>query len=304
MNNQLPVVKSDQIRKFYGGLSTPTIILQSLNNWFGQCNALDILYLRDVSDHDKIWLTLREDFLPKQVLGEFACWCAEQALKKSIKNDPRSVAAIQAKRDWLAGRITDNQLDDAEAAADSAATDIAIASPTWNEYTFRDSNVIAALEAAEYAAHEVALYAAQSAKRAAGRDAPAAHDAAVEAARAAGASVSLIETPMVAAVWHRTELMAAIDSARKIEERCQIEHLINMLNDYCAQTTITPPPNEELTIERVAKEYREICGDDCCGDPSTGIQACPFYQPPDVKGDEVIPEYCKLDEYCRPNKNE
>ena len=52
-----------------------------------------------------------------RILHEFACWCAEEALKLVPTPDPRSVAAIQAKRDWLAGKISD---DDLAAARDAA----------------------------------------------------------------------------------------------------------------------------------------------------------------------------------------
>lgn len=39
----------------------------------------------------------------KRLLHEFACRCAEDALALIPNPDPRSVAAIKAKRDWLAG---------------------------------------------------------------------------------------------------------------------------------------------------------------------------------------------------------
>ena len=54
------------------------------------------------------------------VLHEFACWCAEQALKLVDNPDPRSLAAIQAKRDWMAGKITDGELAAAGDAARAA----------------------------------------------------------------------------------------------------------------------------------------------------------------------------------------
>lgn len=38
----------------------------------------------------------------------------------------------------------------------------------------------------------------------------------------------------------------------------------------------------EKNLKRVAKEYLEICGDDCAGDSSTGIPPCPFFRFPDV----------------------
>jgi len=55
------------------------------------------------------------------VLHEMACWSAERALKRIKNPDPRSIAAIQAKRKWLLGEITDAQLDAARDAARGAA---------------------------------------------------------------------------------------------------------------------------------------------------------------------------------------
>ena len=50
-------------------------------------------------------------------LHEFACWSAEQALKLVKNPDPRSVAAIAAKRAWIRGEISDVELAAARAAA-------------------------------------------------------------------------------------------------------------------------------------------------------------------------------------------
>jgi len=51
------------------------------------------------------------------ILHEFACRCAEDALKLVPKPDPRSIAAIKAKRDWLDGKIGGEELIAAERAA-------------------------------------------------------------------------------------------------------------------------------------------------------------------------------------------
>ena len=54
-------------------------------------------------------------------LHEFACWCAEQALLKEREAgrepDARSWAAVEAKRKWLKGEITDEELYAAQYAA-------------------------------------------------------------------------------------------------------------------------------------------------------------------------------------------
>ena len=52
-----------------------------------------------------------------RILHEFACACAEDALALVAQPDARSVEAIAAKRKWLNGEITDEELDSASAAA-------------------------------------------------------------------------------------------------------------------------------------------------------------------------------------------
>ena len=83
--------------------------------------ALDVLNLPDVSAADKLWSVLRKEFIDAPILHEFACRCAEYALSFVDNPDPRSIAAIEAKRKWLRGEITDKELDDARAAALDAA---------------------------------------------------------------------------------------------------------------------------------------------------------------------------------------
>lgn len=95
-----------------------------------QWTALDILALNRVSAEDRLWAVLREEFIPAQVLHEFACRCAEWALSKVDHPDPRSIAAIQAKRDWLVGKITDRDLEAAKDSAWAAAWDSA-GTATW-----------------------------------------------------------------------------------------------------------------------------------------------------------------------------
>jgi len=55
------------------------------------------------------------------VLHEAECQFAEQALQLIEKPDPRSLAAIQAKRDLIAGKIADKELHAARVAAWAAA---------------------------------------------------------------------------------------------------------------------------------------------------------------------------------------
>ena len=59
------------------------------------------------------------------LLHEFACRCAERALARIKKPDPRSVAAIVAKRAWMRGEITDADLDASWDVALDASLDVA-----------------------------------------------------------------------------------------------------------------------------------------------------------------------------------
>ena len=83
--------------------------------------ALDVLNLPNVSAADKLWSVLREEFIDAPILHEFACRCAEYALSFVDNPDPRSIAAIDAKRKWLRGEIKDKELRAARAAAWAAA---------------------------------------------------------------------------------------------------------------------------------------------------------------------------------------
>lgn len=56
------------------------------------------------------------DFPPVEI-----CQCAERAMAHVDHPDPRSIAAIKAKRQWLAGDITDEELTRARSAAWVAA---------------------------------------------------------------------------------------------------------------------------------------------------------------------------------------
>ena len=91
------------------------------NEW----TALDVLNLPNVSAQDKFWSVLREEFIEAPILHEFACRCAEYALSFVESPDPRSIAAIEAKRKWLRGEITDVELYVARVAARAAARDAA-----------------------------------------------------------------------------------------------------------------------------------------------------------------------------------
>ena len=157
------------------------------NEW----TALDVLNLPDVSAEDKFWSVLREEFIDVPILHEFACRCAEYALSFVESPDPRSIAAIEAKRKWLRGEITDAELDAAcdvawdaawaawdaaRAAADAAWTAArAAADAAWTAAldttcAARDAAWAAAIVAARDATWAAAIAAARDATWAAARE--------------------------------------------------------------------------------------------------------------------------------------
>ena len=123
-------------------------------------SALDVLALDGVSNEDKLWAVLREEFIDAPVLHEYACRCAEYALTFVSEPDSRSVAAIEAKREWLRGEISNDDLTAAWDAAAAAAWDAAAAA-AWD--AARDAAWDAAATAAAAAAtaaaweHEIKL---------------------------------------------------------------------------------------------------------------------------------------------------
>lgn len=135
--------------------------------------ALDVLALPDVSAKDKLWYVLREEFLPAELLHEFACRCAEYALTFVKEPDPRSIAAIEARRAWLRGEITDDELDAAGDAAWAVAGAALHARDTFDAVWHSASSAgwstgavwcaASACDAVEHAASSAASAAADSA---------------------------------------------------------------------------------------------------------------------------------------------
>ena len=132
-----------------------------------------------LEDDDKVCATERtvlQMLDATNILHEFACWCAEQALLREREAgqepDPRSWAAIDAKRKWMRGEITDSELaaawdaawDAASAAVREAAWDAARAAAraaTWD--TARSAARAATWDTARSAAWEAAWDAASAA---------------------------------------------------------------------------------------------------------------------------------------------
>ena len=124
-------------------------------------SALDVLALDGVSNTDKLWAVLREEFIDAPVLHEYACRCAEYALTFVREPDSRSIAAIEAKRKWLRGEISNDDLTAARAAAwdaARAAADAAARAAAWAAANAAAWTADAAWAAADAAReHEVKL---------------------------------------------------------------------------------------------------------------------------------------------------
>jgi len=153
----------DEIRLCVRGFHSSRRIIDAL--WYALGNVISYCAVGGniIEDDDKLVSSQRRHIHvidAERILHEFAIWCAEQALALVEDPDPRSVAAIQAKRDWLDGKISDNDLAAARAAAWDAAWAAARAA-TW----------AAAWAAARAATWDAAWAAARAAARAATLDA-------------------------------------------------------------------------------------------------------------------------------------
>ena len=102
-----------------------TARLEKIGSRKKEWTVLDVLGLEEVSAKDRLWAVLREEFIPANTLHEFACRCAEEALRKAGVIDERSWNAIRVKRLWIEGKATDAELSAAWAAAWAAARDAA-----------------------------------------------------------------------------------------------------------------------------------------------------------------------------------
>lgn len=86
-------------------------------------SELELLELDNVSVSDKLWLLLRKEFIPENDLHELACKFAESVLhifEDEYPNDKRPRKAIEAKRKFIKGLITRDELAAASDAARAA----------------------------------------------------------------------------------------------------------------------------------------------------------------------------------------
>jgi hypothetical protein len=125
----------------------------------------------DIPADDALWAVLREELIPAPILHEFVCRCAEAALALVDDPDPRSAAAIAAKRAWLRGEISNEGLKAAREASREAAREAEeahIAAAEADKVALRKAQAaFAALEAAYIAANvKCATYAVEVAAHA------------------------------------------------------------------------------------------------------------------------------------------
>jgi len=87
--------------------------------------------LQDAWDKAKpewvVWLATQPGVLTERELHEFGLWCAEQV--RHLMTDPRSIAALDAKRAWLDGKINDKLLKKAKNDAETALLTLAQYAP-------------------------------------------------------------------------------------------------------------------------------------------------------------------------------
>ena len=114
---------------------------------------------------DRLWVLLRNDVIPEIQLHSLACDFAQEVAH--LNPDPRVQAAIDAKRKWIAGQISDKELAAAEAAGAAAwsAAGAAARAAAWS--AAREAAGAAAWKAAREAAGAAAREAAWSASGAA-----------------------------------------------------------------------------------------------------------------------------------------
>lgn len=128
--------------------------------WKDGKTALDVLSFEEIETGDRLWIVLRPEFIEESISHEFACRCAERALSRIDSPDPRSVAAVEAKRAWLRGEISDDELKIAQDEARNAAEHAV-------KYTVIDAAWAAVYSAAREKVWSAAWFTAKDAENAA-----------------------------------------------------------------------------------------------------------------------------------------
>jgi hypothetical protein len=203
-----PCYKGEQLKKLI-------TLFRSRPVW----TALDVAALTQYPARDRLWLMLRPELIPDRTLHELACVFAERALEEERmagrEPDKRLWAAIEAKRKWLAGDISDAELAAAAwSAASRAALDVALAASRAALDVALAADAADAADAA-VAAADAAVAAADADAAAAAADALAASRAALDVALAASRAaldVALAADAADAAVAAADAAVAAADA--------------------------------------------------------------------------------------------
>lgn len=134
--------------------------LEHYSDWSG--TRLEFLELEKISDRDKLWVMLRPETLSEKQLHLLACDFAESVLhffENEYPNDNRPRQAIEAKRRWVNGEISDSELQTAWA----AAWDARAARAAWAAWDARDASAAARAASATAKAARVASAASDTA---------------------------------------------------------------------------------------------------------------------------------------------
>ena len=117
---------------------------------------IDVCRGKIVPGEDKLWLLLHEDFIPKNDLFLLACDFAEHVLhifEDKYPEDMRPRNAIEARRGWVAGIVSDEELNEAT----WAAWDASAKCDSWDASVARAARAASAASVARamnYAADE------------------------------------------------------------------------------------------------------------------------------------------------------
>jgi len=120
----------------------------------------------NVPPKDRLWVVLQKGVLDDRTLRLFACECADRAIARIAKPDPRSVDAVRVAREFAEGRATGGELRAAESAAARAAesAESAVARAVARAAAWAAARAAgSAARSAAFAAAESAAWAAESA---------------------------------------------------------------------------------------------------------------------------------------------
>ena len=180
------------------------------STWQG--TLIDVLKLQNVPAKDRLWVTVRADFMTDKQLHQYGQACARMCETNS--DDPRVKVCNDVVEAFFSGMATKEQLADAESAARSAAWSIA-RSAAWSTTRSAES----ATKSAAWSAAESAVWSAESATRSATKSAESAARSAESAARSAAWSAeSAARSAAGATAWSDAE-----------EKQCEI--LIKILEE-------------------------------------------------------------------------